>query len=52
MTDTLQEIFGDPVSIYTRADALEDGFLVDLNQWIPVHESGYKYPVACTRPSG
>lgn len=49
MTNTMQELFGDPVSIYTRADALEDGFLVDLNQWIPICESGYKYPVACTR---
>jgi len=36
------------ISTYTRAQALEDGVLVDLNQWIPIHESGYKYPVACT----
>jgi hypothetical protein len=27
---------------------LEDGVLVDLNQYIPIAESGYKYPVACT----
>jgi hypothetical protein len=39
----------DLVHRYTRAQALEDGFLVDLNQFIPVHESGYKFPTACTR---
>ena len=33
---------------YTRAQALSDGVLVDLNQYIPIAESGYKYPVACT----
>lgn len=33
---------------YTRLQALEDGVLVDVNQWIPVKESGYKYPIACT----
>ncbi len=33
---------------YTRLQALQDGVLVDLNQWIRVRESGYKYPVACT----
>jgi len=38
----------DIISVYTRAQALEDGFLVDLNQWIPICESGYTYPVACT----
>ena len=39
---------GDIISRYTRAEALEDGFLIDLNQWIPINESGFKYPVACT----
>lgn len=33
---------------YRRKQAIEDGVLVDLNQIIPVHESGYKYPIACT----
>jgi hypothetical protein len=33
---------------YSRKQALEDGVLVDLNQYIPVAESGYKYSVACT----
>ena len=36
------------ISSYSRAQALEDGVLVDLNQWIPINESGYKYSVACT----
>lgn len=36
------------ICCYTRAEALEDGVLVDLNQYIPVNECGYKYPVVCT----
>lgn len=46
----MNQIFDDfpVVSVYTRAQALEDGVIVDLNQIIPVHESGYKYPIACT----
>jgi hypothetical protein len=44
----LDEVYGDIISEYTRAQAIEDGVLIDLNQWIPVIESGYKYPVACT----
>jgi len=38
----------DVIYTYTRAQALEDGVLVDLNQWIPQKESGFKYPTACT----
>lgn len=38
----------DPIYSYTREQALLDGVLVDLNRWIPINESGYKYPVACT----
>jgi hypothetical protein len=38
----------EPVYRYTRFQALQDGVLVDLNQYIPVKESGYRYPVACT----
>lgn len=33
---------------YTRKEAIEDGVLVDMNKYIPVNESGYKYPAACT----
>ncbi|MBK8270259.1 MAG: hypothetical protein IPK83_18980 [Planctomycetes bacterium] len=31
---------------YTRAQAIEDGVLVDLTEW--ARETGFKYPVACT----
>lgn len=35
-------------SIYSRAQAIKDGVLVDLNQYIPLEESGVRFPVACT----
>ena len=44
----LNEFFGEVISCYGRKQALEDGVLVDLNQFIPISESGYKYPVDCT----
>jgi hypothetical protein len=44
----MNELFGEVISCYSRKQALEDGVLVDLNQFIPISESGYKYPVACT----
>jgi len=31
---------------YTRAQAIEDGVLVDLTEW--ARETGFKVPVACT----
>ena len=31
---------------YTRAQAIEDGVLVDLTEWAA--ETGFKIPVACT----
>ncbi len=31
---------------YTRAQAIEDGVLVDLSEW--AKETGFKIPVACT----
>jgi hypothetical protein len=42
------DVFGDVIYSYSRKQALDDGILVDLNQYIPVDESGYKYPAACT----
>jgi hypothetical protein len=47
---TLESIFGDVISRYTRQQAIEDGFLVDLmrNDLGPVSLQHYKYPVACT----
>ena len=38
----------EPIYSYTRLQALQDGVLVDLNQYIPVMQSGYRYPIACT----
>lgn len=38
------------ISVYTRKQALEDGFLIDLMQdtMKEVCEQHYKYPIACT----
>jgi len=41
-------IFGDVISSYSRAQALEDGFLVDVSE--TAREAGIKFPVALTRP--
>lgn len=35
------------ISTYSRAQAIDDGFLVDLSEW--AKECGIKYPVAVTR---
>ena len=44
--DTLEEVFGPPISVYTREQALEDGFLCDVS--VTAKEAGIKYPVALT----
>lgn len=44
---TMTEIFGDPIHIYTRTLALEDGFLVDVTD--TAREAGFRIPVALTR---
>ncbi len=44
---TLTEIFGEPISVYTRAQAIEDGVLVDLSDHADVRKV-FKYPVAFT----
>ena len=31
--DTLRAIFGDPIDVYTDAQALDDGALVDIAPW-------------------
>ena len=43
----LEEFFGDVISVYSRSQAIEDGFLIDLTQF-PVCREHYKYPIACT----
>ncbi len=43
----MTEYFGEPISIYTRAQAIEDGVLVDVS--VAAREAGFKFPVAVTR---
>ena len=46
-----ESLFGDPISVYTRRQAIEDGVLVDLMQSETValvREAGFRFPVAMT----
>ena len=43
----MTEYFGEPISTYTRAQAIEDGVLVDVSE--TAREAGFKFPVAVTR---
>jgi hypothetical protein len=45
---SITEIFGEPISIYTRAQAIDDGFLIDLSGQFPSDTRIFKYSVACT----
>ncbi len=42
------EFFGEPVSISTREQAIEDGVLVDVTE--AAKQSGFKMPVVLTAP--
>jgi len=44
---SMTEIFGDVISTYTRQQAIEDGFLVDVTT--TAREAGFRWPVAVTR---
>lgn len=48
----LTEIFGEPIHSYSRAEAIEDGVLIDLSyaesDTAPVCRQHYKFPIACT----
>lgn len=44
---SLTEIFGEPIHTYTRAQAIEDGILVDVSEL--AREAGFRLPVAVTR---
>ena len=46
-----QGIFGDAtvISIYTRAQAIDDGFLVDVSDSSEYKELRFKFPIALTR---
>jgi hypothetical protein len=41
------DLFGPPISTYSRADALADGVLIDVTE--TAFEAGFKWPVALTR---
>jgi len=45
--DTLEDIFGPPIDVYTRAQAIDDGVLVDVSE--TAQEAGITFPVAMTR---
>ncbi len=47
MTRNEQNPFGEVIHSYTRAQALEDGALVDVSE--TASEAGFKWPVAITR---
>jgi type I site-specific restriction endonuclease len=47
MSDEMKNFFGENIHIYTRAQALEDGVLVDVSE--TAREAGFKIPVAVTR---
>ena len=44
--DTMREIFGEPIDSYTRAQAIEDGQLIDVST--VAREAGIVWPVAMT----
>lgn len=45
---SMEEIFGEVISSYSRAQAIEDGVLIDLTALFPSDTRLYKWPVACT----
>ncbi len=44
----MTELFGEPISAYSRKDAIRDGVLVELSRFFPWQTRYYRYPVACT----
>ena len=50
--EALEDLFGPPISVYTRKQAIEDGSLVDLidlAEKTGYGRTGFTFPVACTR---
>ena len=43
---TIEDFFGPPISIYTRADALSDGMLVDVSEM--ARDAKFRIPMAVT----
>lgn len=51
VADGLAETFGEIISVYTRAQAIDDGVLVDMTEWASREKGffgGYTCPVAMT----
>jgi len=46
--NTPDNLFGEVIYSYTREDAFNDGFLVDVT--VTAKEAGFSWPVAMTRP--
>lgn len=44
----MYELFGEPIHVYTRAQAVEDGELVELPEAV-CREAGFRFPVCVTR---
>jgi len=44
----MNQIYGNVIYSYTRADALNDGVLVDLSGNFPEEARLYRYPVGCS----
>ena len=50
-TSSLLETFGPPISVYTRAQGIDDGVLVDVTEWASADKGfigGFRIPVALT----
>jgi hypothetical protein len=50
--DPLTALFGNPISVYTRQQAIDDGVLVDVSEWASADKGfmgGFSCPVAMTR---
>ena len=44
--DSMTGLFGGPIHTYTRAEAVEDGLLIDVSE--TAREAGFRIPVALT----
>ena len=45
---SVEEVFGPVIHSYSRAEAIEDGVLIDLTGNFPSDTRLFKWPVACT----
>ena len=48
---SMADLFGEPISVYTREQAIEDGELVDVTEWASPSQmsGGFTCPVVLTR---